>query len=168
MAQFIEADWLGILGLAAGLELADRRARRRPARALVRLAHDRLAERRLRVGHRDDGDRPIRRQKAPIVRLELLNNKSYASVIFIVFTVGAGLYCVSYLVPQFLSNIAGYNAAQSGDIMLVAGLPAFLMMPVLPRLLGRVDPRILVIVGPVAVRGELHARHLADRAKRRP
>ena len=38
--------------------------------------------------------------------------------------VGAGLYCVSYLLPQFLSNIAGYNAAQSGDIMLLAGLPA--------------------------------------------
>jgi DHA2 family multidrug resistance protein len=68
-------------------------------------------------------------------------------VIFIVFTVGAGLYCVSYLVPQSLSNIAGYNAAQSGDIMLMAGLPAFLMMPILPRLLGKVDPRILVIVG---------------------
>jgi DHA2 family multidrug resistance protein len=68
-------------------------------------------------------------------------------VIFIVFTVGAGLYCVSYLVPQFLSNIAGYNAAQSGDIMLVAGLPAFLMMPILPRLLGRVDPRLMVIFG---------------------
>ena len=85
--------------------------------------------------------------RKPIVRLELLANKSYASVIFIVFTVGAGLYCVSYLVPQFLSNIAGYNAEQSGDIMLLAGLPAFLMMPILPRLLGRVDPRIMVIVG---------------------
>jgi DHA2 family multidrug resistance protein len=54
---------------------------------------------------------------------------------------------VSYLVPQFLSNIAGYNAAQSGDIMLFAGLPAFLMMPILPRLLGKVDPRIMVIAG---------------------
>jgi DHA2 family multidrug resistance protein len=85
--------------------------------------------------------------RRPIVRLELMRNKSYASVIFIVFTVGAGLYSVSYLVPQFLSNIAGYNAAQSGDIMLVAGLPSFLMMPILPRLLGKVDPRIMVITG---------------------
>jgi DHA2 family multidrug resistance protein len=85
--------------------------------------------------------------KKPIVRLDLLRNKSYASVIFIVFTVGAGLYCVSYLVPQFLSNIAGYNAAQSGDIMLLAALPSFLMMPILPRLLGRVDPRLMVIAG---------------------
>ena len=48
------------------------------------------------------------------MRLSLLRNKSYASVIFIVFTVGAGLYGVSYLLPQFLSIIAGYNAEQSG------------------------------------------------------
>jgi DHA2 family multidrug resistance protein len=61
--------------------------------------------------------------------------------------VGAGLYGVSYLVPQFLSLIAGYNAQQSGAVMLVAGLPSFLMMPLLPRLLGKVDFRILVIAG---------------------
>jgi DHA2 family multidrug resistance protein len=64
-----------------------------------------------------------------------------------VFTVGAGLYCVSYLLPQFLSLIAGYNAEQSGGIMLLAGLPAFLMMPILPRMLGRVDARLMVIGG---------------------
>ena len=44
---------------------------------------------------------------------------------------------MSYLLPQFLSNIAGYNAEQSGGIMLLSGLPAFLMMPILPRLLTR-------------------------------
>ena len=31
--------------------------------------------------------------------------------------------------------------------MLMSGLPAFLMMPVLPRLLGRVDTRIMVMLG---------------------
>src|SRR5689334_15910012 len=85
--------------------------------------------------------------KKPVVRLSLLANKSYASVIFIVFTVGAGLYCVSYLLPQFLSIIAGYNAEQSGGIMLLAGLPAFLMMPILPRMLGKLDARAMVIAG---------------------
>jgi DHA2 family multidrug resistance protein len=77
--------------------------------------------------------------KQPIVRLSLLRNPRYASVIFIVFAVGAGLYCVSFLLPQFLSIVAGYNAFQSGSIMLISGVPAFLIMPVLPRLLGKVD-----------------------------
>jgi len=85
--------------------------------------------------------------KRPVVRLTLLANKSYASVIFIVFVVGAGLYCVSYLVPQFLAGISGYNAEQSGGIMLLSGLPAFAMMPILPRMLARLDPRAMVIGG---------------------
>ncbi|VXB01361.1 DSBA oxidoreductase [Burkholderia sp. 8Y] len=91
--------------------------------------------------------------KRPIVRLSLLRNPRYASVILIVFAVGAGLYSVSFLLPQFLSIVAGYNALQSGSIMLISGVPAFLMMPVLPRLLGKVDSRVLVIAGLLAFAG---------------
>src|SRR6185295_11982681 len=83
----------------------------------------------------------------PAVRLKLLANKSYASVIVIVFAIGAGLYGISFLLPQFLSGIAGYNAEQSGGIMLVSGLPAFLMMPILPKMLGKFDARAMVIAG---------------------
>lgn len=85
--------------------------------------------------------------KKPVMRLSLLSNPRYASVIFIVLVVGAALYGVIYLIPQFLGLIAGYNAEQSGWVMLVSGVPAFLMMPILPRMLGRVDFRILVITG---------------------
>ena len=144
--QFVNADWLGIIGLAAGLS----------SLTVV-----------LEEGQRDNWfdsqlitwlsvvaaagiGTLIAAQftaKQPVVRLRLLTNKSYASVILIVFTVGAGLYCISYLVPQFLSNIAGYNAQQSGGIMLLSGLPAFLVMPILPRMLGKVDTRLMVISG---------------------
>jgi DHA2 family multidrug resistance protein len=61
--------------------------------------------------------------------------------------VGAGLYGISYLLPQFLSQVAGYNAEQSGMVMLLSGIPAMLTMPILPRLLGKVDIRALVITG---------------------
>ena len=85
--------------------------------------------------------------QTPIVRLRLLLNPRFASVIAIVFVVGCGLYCVAFVLPQFLSNIAGFNAQQSGAVMLMSGLPAFLMMPILPRLIGRVDTRLLVMAG---------------------
>src|ERR1700678_3698098 len=144
--EFIDADWLGIVGLAAGLSSLTvvleegQRERWFDSRMIIWLSVvAAIGVIIIAIGQFV--------AKKPIVRLELFKNKSYSSVIFIVFTVGAGLYCVSYLVPQFLSNIAGYNAAQSGDIMLFAGLPAFLMMPILPRLLGKVDPRIMVIAG---------------------
>ena len=80
--------------------------------------------------------------KRPIMRLSLMRNPRYASVIVIVSAVGAGLYGVSYLLPQFLAIVAGYNAEQAGAIMLLSGQPAFLVMP----MLGKVF-RILVISG---------------------
>ena len=85
--------------------------------------------------------------RQPVIRLRLLLNRSYASVIVIVVTIGSGLYGILYVLPQFLSGIAGYNAAQSGRVLFISGIPAFLMMPILPQLLGRVSMRLLVTGG---------------------
>ena len=144
--QFVNADWLGIIGLSAGLSSLTvvleegQRDNWFDSRMIVWLSVLAIVG----IGTLIVGQFTAKR---PVVRLNLLSNKSYASVIFIVFVVGAGLYCVSYLLPQFLSNIAGYNAEQSGGIMLLAGLPAFLIMPILPRLLTKIDSRLLVIAG---------------------
>jgi DHA2 family multidrug resistance protein len=144
--QFIHADWLGILGLSTGLSSLTvvleegQRENWLDSRMIVWLSILAVAGIATLIGAQFVAKRPV-------VRLSLLKNKSYASVIFIVFTLGAGLYCVSYLVPQFLAGIAGYNAEQSGGIMLLVGLPAFAVMPVLPRMLAKVDSRLMVITG---------------------
>jgi len=144
--QFVNADWLGIAGLAAGLSSLTvvleegQRENWFDSRMIVWLT----VVSAIGIGTLIAGQFVT---KKPVVRLSLLANKSYASVIFIVFTVGAGLYCVSYLLPQFLSIIAGYNAEQSGGIMLLSGLPAFAIMPLLPRMLRTLDARLMVIAG---------------------
>lgn len=143
---FREADWLGIIGLSVGLSCL----------TVV-----------LEEGQRDNWfDSTLIiwltvamalgfvllsiaqvTAKKPVIRLSLLRNPRYVSVLLIVFVVGMGLYCVLYILPQFLSGIAGYNAQQSGMVMLVSGIPSLLMMPILPRLLRSVDTRFLVIAG---------------------
>jgi DHA2 family multidrug resistance protein len=85
--------------------------------------------------------------KEPVLKFRLLRNRSYASVIVIVVVVGSVLYGVLYILPQFLANVSGYNAFQSGTVLLLSGIPAFLVMPILPRLLARVDNRVMVISG---------------------
>ena len=147
--DFVNADWIGIVGLSIGLSsltLVLEEGQRQQwfesheivlFSALTALGFILIAVSQVTA-------------KRPILRLSLLSNPQYASVIIIVSAVGAGLYCVSYLVPQFLSIVSGYNAQQSGAIMLVSGVPSFLMMPILPRLLGKVDFRILVISGLLA------------------
>jgi DHA2 family multidrug resistance protein len=146
LGDLIRADWLGITGLTLGLSTLTvvleegQRERWFESSMIVTLSIvSAIGMAMVALSQRTAAK--------PILRLSLLRNKSYASVIFIVFTVGAGLYGVAYLVPQFLSLVAGYNAEQSGSIMLLSGVPAFLMMPVLPRLLGRADFRLLVISG---------------------
>ena len=144
--QFVNADWLGIVGLSAGLSSLTvvleegQRENWFDSSMIVWLSVLTVAG----IGTLIVAQFTAKR---PVVRLSLLANKSYASVIFIVFIVGAGLYCVSYLVPQFLAGISGYNAEQSGSIMLLSGLPAFAMIPILPRMLSRIDARVMVICG---------------------
>ena len=85
--------------------------------------------------------------KDPVIKLRLMLNRTYASVIFIVTISGMVLYGILYILPQFLNIVAGYNAAQSGRIMFLSGIPAFLMMPILPIIIGRMNLRFTVICG---------------------
>jgi DHA2 family multidrug resistance protein len=54
---------------------------------------------------------------------------------------------VLYILPQFLSNVSHYNSYQSGKILLISGIPAFLIMPVLPRILGSLNAKLVIISG---------------------
>jgi MFS transporter, DHA2 family, multidrug resistance protein len=144
--RFVNADWLGIVGLATGLSSLTvvleegQRESWFDSTLIVWCSIAALGGiMAMLVGQFVT--------KSPILRLKLLVNKSYASVILIVFVIGAALYGISYLLPQFLSGIAGYNAEQSGGIMLMSALPAFVLMPILPRLLGKIDARLMVIAG---------------------
>ncbi len=145
-SSFLKADWLGIVGLAIGLSSLTvvleegQRERWFESSLIVTLTCVSLFGMVLIAISQFTAAKPI-------MRLNLMRNPRYASVIIIVFAVGAGLYGVSYLLPQFLSIVSGYNAQQSGAIMLISGVPAFLMMPILPRILGKLDFRMLVITG---------------------
>jgi DHA2 family multidrug resistance protein len=83
----------------------------------------------------------------PVIKLRLLRNASYAAVVIIVVVMGGALYGMLYIVPQFLSGIAGYSAEQSGQVHFISGVPAFLMVPILPRLVGQVNIRLMVLGG---------------------
>jgi len=85
--------------------------------------------------------------REPVIKLRLLRNASYAAVIIIVLVMGGALYGMLYVVPQFLSGIAGYSAEQSGQVLFISGVPAFLMVPILPRLIGRLNIRLMVLGG---------------------
>ncbi|MGA3683021.1 DHA2 family efflux MFS transporter permease subunit [Pseudomonas graminis] len=146
LERFIKADWLGILGLAVGLSSLTvvleegQREHWFDSLLIIWLSIAMVAGFFLiAVGQL--------RSSTPILRLQLVINGSFGSVLLIGTAVGAGIYGTAYLVPQFLGLLSGYNAEQSGSIMLLSGIPAFLLMPVLPKMLGRYDLRVMVGIG---------------------
>jgi DHA2 family multidrug resistance protein len=141
-----EADWLGILGLALGLGgltvVLEEGEREQwfSSPTIVWLA---LVS---AVGFVLLGTGQMLARR-PVIKLALLRNRQFGSVVAMVTVVGMVIYGTSYAIPQFLSAIAGYNSLQAGQVVMLSGVPVILLMPVTPWLLRNVDIRLSVIFG---------------------
>lgn len=145
-AELSEADWLGIVGMALGLG----------ALTVV-----------LEEGQREQWfDSPVIWQltavamvgfillaagqllaRRPVIRLRLVLDRQFGSVIVLAFVLGVVLYGTPYVIPQFVSAIANYNALQAGLVLVLTGLPTLVMMPIVPVLMSRADVRLVVGFG---------------------
>jgi MFS transporter, DHA2 family, multidrug resistance protein len=146
MHEWVEADWLGIAGMSVGLSsltvvleegqrdqwFQSDLIRTLSVTAAVGLAVMLITQ---------------FTSRRPVIKLRLLKNRSYASVIIIIISIGMVLYDILYVLPQFLDIVSGYNAEQSGWVLALSGIPAFLLMPVLPRIIGRANLRLVVTCG---------------------
>ncbi len=144
--QLIDADWLGIVGMTAGLSCLTvvleegQRDRWFESGSITLLTTVSV------IGFIVLAFAQATSRK-PVIKLRLMLNRSYASVILIIVVVGMVLYGILYVLPQFLGLVAGETAEQSGRILAVSGIPAFLMMPILPLLLGKAPLRLTVLIG---------------------
>lgn len=141
-----EADWLGIMGIALGLGgltvvLEEGEREQWFSSSLIIWLSVVTLIGFICVGL---GQAFARR---PVIRLSLLLNRQFGAVVAMVIVIGMVIYGTSYVIPQFLATIAGYNALQSGQIVLLSGLPMVLMMPFTPYLMRVVDVRIAVTFG---------------------
>lgn len=83
----------------------------------------------------------------PVIKLALLRNRAFAAVFALALILGMVLYGTSYVIPQFLAAIAGYDALQAGQVVFLSGVPALLMMPLIPILIRYIDLRLAVGIG---------------------
>jgi DHA2 family multidrug resistance protein len=141
-----EADWLGIAGLALGLGgltvlLEEGQRELWFASTLIREMAMVSA-----VGFAllFAGQVYARR---PIIKLSLLLDRQFGSVALMGVVLGIVLYGTSYVIPQFLSSLAGYDSLQSGKVVLLSGIPSLFMMAIVPIMLKTVDIRIAVASG---------------------
>jgi DHA2 family multidrug resistance protein len=83
----------------------------------------------------------------PIVDLRSFADRNFAMGSLFSFVMGIGLYGLTYLYPVYLAQIRGYNALMIGETMFLTGLCMFLTAPLVGRLIGKVDPRLLMAIG---------------------
>ena len=143
---FREADWLGIAGLTLGLGgltvfLEEGQREQWFSSELIRYMFVVTV---VGFGLLIAGQFLARR---PVIKLRLLLDRQFGSVAVMGLVLGVVLYGTSYAIPQFLAAIANYNALQSGKVVLISGIPSFLMMAIVPILLVRVDIRLAVGAG---------------------
>jgi DHA2 family multidrug resistance protein len=63
------------------------------------------------------------------------------------FVLGLVLYGSIYILPVYLAQIQGYNAMQIGEVVMWMGLPQLAIFPLVPFVMRRVDPRLMVAFG---------------------
>jgi hypothetical protein len=72
---------------------------------------------------------------------------SFAGVFVMSLMVGAALYGILYIIPQFLTSAPGCNSEQSGCIAAISGVPTILMLALFPVLARRIDLRAAIAFG---------------------
>jgi DHA2 family multidrug resistance protein len=87
------------------------------------------------------------RVEKPLVRLRLLQRRNFGIGVLVNVLVGIALFGTVYILPQYLGQVQHYNAEQIGYVLAWTGLPQLLLIPLVPLLMRRYDPRYIGFVG---------------------
>ncbi len=83
----------------------------------------------------------------PLLNLRLLARRNFGFGMLANFLMGIALYGSVFILPQYLARIQGYNSEQIGMVLAWTGLPQLVLIPLVPKLMQRFDPRIVIGVG---------------------
>ncbi|MGH7154509.1 MAG: MFS transporter, partial [Acetobacteraceae bacterium] len=83
----------------------------------------------------------------PLLNLRILLRRNFGFGVLANFLLGVALYGSVYILPVYLSRIQGYNSEQIGMVLAWTGLPQLVLIPLVPRLMRRIDPRLVIGAG---------------------
>jgi DHA2 family multidrug resistance protein len=86
-------------------------------------------------------------EEEPIVDIKVFRHSGFtAATLSLVFAFGT-YFASIVVIPQWLQTSLGYTATQAGYVMAFSGVLAVFASPLVPALMKRFDPRVLVFVG---------------------
>jgi DHA2 family multidrug resistance protein len=141
-----QGDWLGMFTMALGLgclEVVLEEGNRKDwfgSPMIVNLAIVAVVSLTILIWHE-------LRTKYPLLHLRLLSNRNFGLGSIANVALGVGLYGSIYLLPTYLAQIQAYSPLQIGEVLVWLGLPQLLIIPFVPKLMQKFDPRVLLGCG---------------------
>jgi len=95
------------------------------------------------------------RQKEPVIDFHVLKDRNYALATLSMLVLGFVLYASTALMPMFLQSLVGYTAMLSGMVLSPGGLVVIVCLPMVGKLMRKIQARWLVIFGVFVCSGGL-------------
>ena len=89
----------------------------------------------------------LQTRSKPFVNLALFARRTFGVSSLVGAAAGMGLYGSTFVLPLFLSEVAGYNSLQIGEVIMWMGLPQIVVMPLAAAFAKRIDNRLLCSLG---------------------
>jgi DHA2 family multidrug resistance protein len=87
------------------------------------------------------------RQEHPVVEVRLFRDRNFAVSNLMMLVMGMALYGSTVLLPLYLQVWLGYSAEDAGMVLSPGGIIVILLLPLVGRLLSKVDARYLIAFG---------------------
>ncbi|HTN54062.1 MAG TPA: DHA2 family efflux MFS transporter permease subunit [Anaeromyxobacter sp.] len=87
------------------------------------------------------------RQEHPVVEVKLFRSRGFAAASLMMLVLGIALFGSTVLLPQYTQLWMGYSAQLAGEALSPGGLTVILLLPLVGRLVSRVDARYLIAFG---------------------
>ena len=83
----------------------------------------------------------------PVIDLHLFRNRNFTVSCMMMFMLGTALFGATVLLPQMLQTLMGYSAQDAGMVLSPGAFCIILLMPFVGRLVGKIDPRLMICFG---------------------
>jgi MFS transporter, DHA2 family, multidrug resistance protein len=88
-------------------------------------------------------------RRNPMIDLRMLGTRQFGSCFVVMLATGAILYATTQFLPTLVQADFGYTAMWAGLVLSPGGLVTMVMMFVIGRLSGKIQPKYLIMIGAV-------------------
>jgi MFS transporter, DHA2 family, multidrug resistance protein len=96
-------------------------------------------------------------RRRPMIDLRILATRQYGACFLVMLATGALLIGTTQFLPQLVQQDFGYTATWAGLVLSPGGVVTMMMMAVAGRLVGKVQPKYLIVAGAVIIALSLYA-----------